>query len=171
MPNTFNGTVTVSQKHKYSSTLDLDTAIHEVDGDDVFKLVDGEAINQAEVLFRDQRTLTASSNEELDLSGTSLQDAFGADIAFTSIKVMIIKAAIGNTNNVLFGGAAANAWSTWASDATDEVVVVPGGTLVLIAPTAAGYAVTAGTGDLLRIENSAGGTSVIYDLTLIGTEA
>lgn len=171
MANEFNGKITVLTDFIYTSDASIGTADHKVKVSDLYTLKDGEAINQAEVAYAAQRTLTASSNEELDLSGTALQDEFGNNIAFTSVKVMIVKAALTNTNNVLVGGAAANAWSTWASDATDEVVVVPGGTLVLIAPTAAGYAVTAGTGDLLRVENSAGGTSVTYNLTLIGTEA
>lgn len=173
MANIFNGSITVSQQHKYSSTLDAgtDTAIHNVDENPITRFTDGESANQAEVMFRDTRTLSASANEELDLSGTALQDAFGIDIAFTSIKAMVIEASSGNTNNVLVGGAAANAWSTWASDDTDEVIVVPGGTLCLIAPNAAGYVVTAGTGDLLRLENSSGGTSITYTLTLIGIEA
>lgn len=173
MANIFNGQVTVSQQLKYSSTLDADsdTAIHNVDENDVTKFTDGESANQAEVMFRDERTLAASANEELDLSGTALQDAFGNNIAFTAIKYMIIKAASGNTNDVLVGGAAVNAWSTWASDDTDEVIVVPGGTFCLIAPDAAGYVVTAGTGDLLRLENSSSGTSVTYTITLVGIEA
>ena len=171
MANTFNGKITVTSDLTYSSTLDIGSATHKVNISDLTSFQDGEAANQAEVLFTDQRTLSASANEELDLSGTSLQDAFGNDVAFTSIKAMIITAASGNTNNVLVGGAAVNAWSTWASDPTDEVVVKPGGTLVLIDPSAGGYAVTAGTGDLLRIENSSSGTSVTYDITLIGTEA
>lgn len=171
MATTFNGKFTVTSDFKYSSDQDIGTAIHNVNVPDITSFTDGEAANEAEVAFTDQRTLAASANEELDLSGTAIQDAFGTDVAFTSIKCMIIKAATGNTNNVLVGGAAANAWSTWASDDTDEVIVVPGGTLCLIAPDAAGYAVTAGTGDLLRIENSSGGTSVTYDITLIGTKA
>jgi len=31
------------------------------------------------------------------------------------------------------------------------------------------YAVTAGTGDLLKVANSAGGTSVTYDIVIIGS--
>lgn len=171
MTTTFNGKFLITSDFKYSSTLDIGTAIHNVNSTDTTSFTDGEAINQAEVAFTDTRTLAASANEELDLSGTALADAFGVDVAFTSIKVMIITAASANTNNVLVGGAASNAWSTWASDDTDEIVVLPGGTMVLIAPTAAGYAVTAGSGDLLRLENSSSGTSVTYNITLIGTKA
>lgn len=171
MANSFNGKFRVISDFKYSSTVDIGTVVHNVLVDASTPFTNGEGANQAEVAFTDQRTLSASSSEELDLSGTALQDAFGIDVAFTSIKVMIITAASANTNDVLVGGAASNAWSTWASNATDEVIIVPGGTLALIAPDAAGYVVAAGTGDLLRIENSSSGTSVTYDITLIGIEA
>ena len=173
MANTFNGQITISQQLKFSSTLDAgsDTAIHIVDENAITKFTDGEAANQAEVMFRDTRTLAASATEDLDLSGTTLQDAFGIDIAFTSVKVMIVEAAAANTNNVLVGGAAATQWSAWAGDATDVVVVEPGGTFVILSPSAAGYAVGAGTTDLLKVANSSGGTSVDYTITLIGIEA
>ena len=44
----------------------------------------------------------------------------------------------------------------------------PGGTLLLVAPNAAGYAVTAGTGDLLKVANSGGSTGVTYDIVIVG---
>ena len=46
-------------------------------------------------------------------------------------------------------------------------MVRPGGTFALIADDAAGYAVTPGTGDLLKIAAATTGT-VTYDLILIG---
>ena len=173
MANTYNGSITISQQHKFSSTLDAgsDTAIHVVDENPITKFTDGEAANQAEVMFRDTRTLTASSTEDLDLSGTGLQDAFGIDIAFTSVKVMVVEAAAGNTNNVLVGGASATQWFTWCNAATDVITVEPGGTFLVMTPSAAGFAVGAGTTDLLKIANSGAGTSVDYTITLVGIEA
>lgn len=40
---------------------------------------------------------------------------------------------------------------------------------LLTAPDANGFGVTANTGDLLKITNSAGGTPVTYTVVLIGT--
>ena len=56
----------------------------------------------------------------------------------------------------------------WVGDPTDKISVRPGGAFILIAPDATGYAVTAATGDLLKIANSAGTTSVTYDIIIIG---
>lgn len=128
---------------------------------------DGTGANQAQKLFTDQRTLAASANESLDLSGV-LQDVFGATLAFTKIKAILVKAADGNTNDVVLGGAASNAWIGPFGASTHTVAVKPGGTAMFVAPDANGYAVTAGTGDLLKVANSAAGSAVTYDIVLVG---
>ena len=128
---------------------------------------DGTGANQAQKLFTDQRTLAASANESLDLSGV-LTDVFGATLAFTKIKAILVKAADGNTNDVVLGGAASNAWIGPFGASTHTVAVKPGGTVMFVAPDANGYAVTAGTGDLLKVANSAAGSAVTYDIVLVG---
>lgn len=133
-----------------------------------YVFTDGNGAGLAQQGFLDDRTLTASSNESLDLAG-GLTDGFGATITFTKIKVLLIKAADTNVNDVLVGGAASNGFATPFGDPTDVMRVKPGGMLLLVAPDAAGYAVTAATGDLLKIANSAGGTSVTYTIALLGT--
>ncbi len=150
-----------------SSTLDLASgsvplAIHES-----YRLTDGTGSNQANRIFHDRRTLAASANEDLDLAG-SLTDAFGATITFARIKAIMVKAAATNTNNVLVGGDATSTFFTWVGAETDLVVVRPGGLFLLATPDSTGYAVTATTGDLLRVANSSSGTSVTYDIVLVG---
>ncbi len=150
-----------------TSALDLGTPTDKLNYVKTLEFSNGVGLNQADQIFHDQRTLAASGNEELDLAG-GLTDAFGNTLTFSAIKGMILKAAAGNTNNVLLGGAAVNAFVNWVSDATDEIVIKPDGLFVLIDPTAGGYGVTASTADLLRIENSGAGTGVTYDLIIIG---
>lgn len=132
-------------------------------------LSSGTGANQASNTFHDQRTITASSSESLDLAGT-LTNAFGVTLTFTKIKAVIIHAAAANVNDVLVGGAASNAWLGWVGDVTDVVKVKPGGTLVWIAPDVNGGAVVASTGDLLKVANSSSGTSIVYDITIIGVD-
>lgn len=133
---------------------------------------DGTAAGQADRIFHDRRTLAASAAEDLDLAGVLL-DVYGATITFARIKVLYIAADPGNTNNVIVGNAATNGFITWVGAATHTVTVRPGGALLLVAggADATGYAVTAGTGDLLHITNSGAGTSVTYDVVLIGASA
>ncbi len=131
-------------------------------------LASGTGANQADRVFTDQRTLTASATENLDLAGVLL-DAFGAAITFATIKAVIIKAASGNTNDVQLTRPASNGVPLFLA-ASDGIPIKPGGMFVWTAP-GTGITVTAGTGDILTVTNSAGGTSVTYDVIIIGTSA
>lgn len=130
----------------------------------------GTAAGQADRVWSDRRTLAASASESLDLAG-SLSDALGAAVTFAKVRALLIEASTGNTNNVVVGGAASNAFVNWVSDATDKVVIKPGGLLLLVAPDTGGYGVTAATGDLLQVANSGAGTGVTYDIAILGTSA
>jgi hypothetical protein len=162
--------VAVSATH--TGTLDLGTAQALLARSYVATLADGTAAGQANRIFHDQRTLAASANEDLDLAA-SLTDAFGASLTFARIKGLIVAADAGNTNNVIVGGAASNQFVSWVGGGAHTVTVRPGAVLALFAGQAdsTGYAVTAGTGDLLRIANSAAGSTVTYDVILIGASA
>jgi hypothetical protein len=130
-------------------------------------LTNGTGANQADLIFHDNRTIALSSSENLDLSG-ALTDPFGNVIAFAKIKAIIIRAAAANVNDVLVGGAATNTFLGMFGDATDIIKVKPAGAFVWVAP-GTGATVTAATGDILKVANSGAGTSVTYDVTIIGT--
>lgn len=132
-------------------------------------LASGTGAGQADRIYHAQRTLAASATEDLDLAGVLL-DVFGAQITFAKIKGMVVSAAAGNANNVVLGAAATNPWTALLG-ATGTLVVRPGAVIGLAAGAAdaAGYAVVATTGDLLKVANSAGGSSVTYDIVLVGT--
>lgn len=152
------------------AAIDLGTVAQALLYGPTYVFADGTGADQIKQVFADTRTISASSNEDLDLAG-GLTNALGQSITFTKIRAIAIKASPSNTNNVLVGGAASAQFASWVGDATDVVVVRPGGLLVLVAPDATGYAVTATSADLLRIANSAGSTSVSYDIVLLGTTA
>ncbi len=122
------------------------------------------AVDQANLLFADSRTLAASANETLDLSG-ALTDALGATITAAEILLVYVRAWPANTNNVVIGNAASNGFAG-PLNATGTYTVLPGE--YYCAATKAGWAVAAGTGDLLKIANSGGGTPVTYDIVIIG---
>ena len=126
-------------------------------------LTNGTGTDQGNMMWHDERTL-ATTSEDLDLAG-SLVNAFGRTITFTKIKGLFVKNTSTTTGqNVLVGGAAANQFVNWVSDASDEVVVGPNGCLALWSPMD-GYAVTAATGDILRIETDA---NITYRIVLVG---
>lgn len=127
---------------------------------------DGVGVNQANLLFHDQRTLAASATEDLDLAG-ALTDVYGQTVSFARIKAVIVVAASGNTNNVNVTRPASNGVPLFLA-ASDGIAVLPGGVFLWAAPSAAGVAVTGGTGDLLTLTNSAAGSSVTYDIYILG---
>jgi hypothetical protein len=135
-------------------------------------LATGTGAGQADKIWHDTRTLTASSSEDIDLAGV-LTDAFGAALTFVKIKALIISAAVGNTNNVNVGGVANGLSSILTPAASGIIQVRPGSTFAIFAgqADATGYAVTAATADLLHVANSGAGTSVTYDVIVLGTSA
>lgn len=151
---------------EHTSALDLATATVAVRARHLVELADGNGADQADRIFHDRRTISGSGTDTLDLAGT-LEDAFGATLAFARIKAIMVVAAEANTTNIIVGGAESNAWATWVGDASDEVVVRPGGAFFLFAPDATAYAVTASTGDILQLSNG-GATPATYDIVLIG---
>lgn len=132
------------------------------------KLASGTGASQADKLFTDTRTVTASGTDALDLAG-SLTDSFGATITFVKLKLVLVRAAAGNTNACRVNRPASNGVPLFLA-ASDGIDVLPGGTFLWVAP-GAGATVTAATGDLLNIDNSSSGSSVTYDVVLIGTSA
>jgi hypothetical protein len=130
----------------------------------------GTGQDEADRVWTDTRTLTASSSDSLDLAG-SLADAFGNVITFARIRALIVAPAVGNANNVIVGGAASNGFITWVGGATHTLTVRPGGLLLLAAPDATAYVVTAGTADQLKITNVSVSVAATYDIALIGASA
>jgi len=150
-----------------SSSTALATGIAQLNKTYQALLSTGTGAGQADRIYYTQPTVAASGNTTIDLAG-SVVDIFGATVTFARVKGLIVAAASANTNNVIVGNAATNGFITWVGGATHTVTVRPGGFLALMAPDATAYAVTAGTGDLLLFTNSAAGTSVTFDVIVIG---
>lgn len=130
-------------------------------------LGNGTGANQASQQWHSLgRVLTAAASETLALTG-SLTNAFGVVLTFTAIKMLIIRALAANTNDVVLGANGANQWVGMFVGTADSVKVKPGGTLIWVAPAAGGAVVAS---DVIKVTNSAGGTSVTYDIFLLGTD-
>jgi len=131
----------------------------------------GTGANQADVVFADTRTLAPSATDTLDLNGGGLIDALGTAFAPVKLKAILVAASAANTNTVQVTRPGANGVPIFAA-AGDAVTLPPGGVFLLACPAAVGIAtVAAGTSDLLAVTNGGAGTSVDYDLVLIGTSA
>jgi hypothetical protein len=164
-------TLAVAASASLTGAQDLTTPLANLVFSRSAKLGSGTGAGQADRLFSDRRTLDASATENLDLSG-ALLDALGGPAAFVRVKGLFISADASNTNRVVFGAASANAWATLLNT-TGTVSLPPGASAAFMCGTgdATAWAVTSGTGDILKVANGAGGTPVTYDIVVIGSSA
>jgi len=130
-------------------------------------LANGVAAGQADKVYSVTLSVTTGATTDVDVQA-ALLDAFGAAFTPAKLKLVYIASAAANTTNLtLFGDTnSVPILNTAATTATLE----PGGVFLLVRPTLAGIAVTAGTGDIIQIANAAGATASV-DLVLVGTSS
>ncbi|MEV0993416.1 hypothetical protein [Nonomuraea sp. NPDC050202] len=150
-----------------TSPLDLSTPSSQLRLSQQMNFAQGAGANQADMIWHDKRTIAASATDSLDLAGGLAGPFAGANLTFARIKFLFVRAAAANTNNVNVTRPASNG-VPWALAAGDGFPVKPGGAFFWYDPTAAGVAVTGGTGDLIDMVNSAAGTPVTYDVVIVG---
>lgn len=153
----------------YKNVLDLGSPTDSFEKRQLIELSNGTGANAADLMFHDRRTLAASGTEDLDLAGV-LASPFGATLTFAEIRAVMITAASGNTNNVRVTRPASNGVPLFVA-AGDGIDVPPGGAFAWVCPADGKVTVTAGTGDLLTVTNGAAGSSVTYDVVILGTSA
>lgn len=162
-------TITARVQAELGSALDLATASVPLDKLARLTWASGTGADAADLVFHDRRTLNASANEDLDLAG-ALTSALGATLTFVELRAIMISAAAANTNNVRVTRPASNGVPLFLA-ASDGIDVPPGGAFLWACGADGKVTVTAGTGDLINVANSAGGTSVTYDVVIVGTSA
>jgi len=121
------------------------------------ELATGTGADQANQVYYDAQTIALSTRVTYDLAGT-LVDVFGDTITFARVKtIMIYNASTAGVLDVGGGtdGGGTNAFVNWISAAAEEVEVRPGGFLLLHAPDATAYPVTAATADILGLNEIA----------------
>lgn len=133
------------------------------------ELTSGTGASMVDLEYIAQLTIAASTNTDYDLAG-GLTDRFGSAITFAKVKGIWIKASSSNVNDVRLKPATSNGFTGPFEDATKYQIIKPGGVLLLAAPVS-GWTVTAGTGDKINIANSSSGSSVVFDIHIIGTSA
>jgi hypothetical protein len=130
----------------------------------------GTASGQANRTYSAQRTIAGSGTDNLDLAGSGLLDANGRALDFVRIKQIVVRAAITNAGSIQIGNAGANTFTGPFSAATGAINLTPGDVFNVSRFDATGWAVTAGTADILRIANLVGST-VSYDIVIVGCDA
>lgn len=157
---------------RHDNPLDLANPAYELNHSRILTWANGVGADQADKIWHDKRTLAASGTENLDLAGGALLDPLTqAAISFARVKAIVVKAMATNVNNVVFGNSGANAWLGPFGAAAHTLAVPPDGEIWLVAPKQTAWPVTVGTGDILTVTNSAGGTGVDYEIIIIGASA
>lgn len=136
-------------------------------GRSALSVANGTANGQADLAFVDERTLASGATEDLDLAG-ALSSVFGATLTFVEVMTVLVESDEANTTNITIGGASSNGFTAWFGGSTQTETVKPGGAILHHDP--AGWTVTAGTGDLLKIAN-ASGASAKYRIAILGRSA
>lgn len=131
-------------------------------------LANGTGLDQADQMYMTSGTVAAGTPVDLDLSG-SVTNAFGTTVAFARLKGIIIHNKTTTAGAILEVGAGSNPITSLWLASGDGVKVGPDGMLALWNPSAAGYAVTATTADILRLVSASG--TISYEIYLIGATA
>lgn len=165
---TLNATIKSTVNFQQSASADIETGASQASTTHVLQFADGAGAGQANLQFTDRRTLNASANESLDLSG-SLQSLLGS-VSFARVKYIEIRAAAANTTNLVVTRPASN--GVPFVDAEEQIfpVIRPGGRASWGDPGATGIAVTASTGDLINIAND-GAAAATYEIIIIGASS
>jgi hypothetical protein len=128
-------------------------------------LANGTGANQANNIHVDMFSIASGGSLDIDLAG-SLVNPLNEPVVFTAIKTILIEADPANTTNLTVGNGANPFVGPFGAGA-HTLSIVPGGFAVLHNPSAGGWAVVAGTGDVLKIANAAGATAT-GRITVIG---
>lgn len=132
---------------------------------------DGSGANQVTKRFDDLRVVAPSATDSLDVNAGGLVDQFGVAFTLTKLKMILVISSDATVNlgaNQLQITRPASNGVPFLGAASDFVVLNPGGIFLWGDPGAAGITVTAATGDLINLVNSAGTNSITYRIVLLG---
>jgi hypothetical protein len=134
-------------------------------------LENGELTDQVSEKFSYENTLAGTTSETLDLSGT-LANSWGEIVSFARIKVILVAIKAGAAGAVLeIGGAGTNAWlgpfNTTTGVQRIRKSLTQTSVYLATALDATGWPVTAGTADLLKI-NNLDAAAITYRIVLLG---
>lgn len=124
----------------------------------------GTGDRQCDGLLLDERTLAASTSEDLDFS--ALTDANGNAFGPAEIAIFVLHALETNGSTLSVTFAAVNPWLGLFGTGTD-ITMPAGSTLAFVAPLNGGPAVS-GTSKVITVANDDGAASAKYRLLMAG---
>lgn len=124
-------------------------------GSSPWSLTQGTGASQFTKLYAVKHTLGSSATVDLDLAGdSSFKDPFEQPITFSLVRGIWVFAHAANAHAINVGPAASNGFMGPWINAGVQQAIQPGQPFAQLCLTAAGWPVTAGTGDLFRLTNA-----------------
>lgn len=160
------GKIGIDLQLKYTKTADLAVPLQDLIMSPAWKIASGVIADAGDLLFADQRTITAGNDDDLDLAG-SLLDAMGSAFTPAKLKAIVVEVVSGGT--LTFKRHATAGVPVFAA-ANDALAGFAAGDLIVLTHRAlAGWAVTGTTADLLSF--AAVTADVVYRVVLVGTSS
>jgi len=132
-------------------------------------LASGVIVDTGDLLYVSKATaLGGSATTNLDVAG-SLTDGFGATFTAVKIKCLFIHNLSTTAGNTITIGNGTNPLLIFGTGSHTHTIG-PNGILLIWEPSLAGKAVTASTGDILKILNDTA-NAITYDIAIVGTSA
>lgn len=173
MANTLSTTIDCSLRWALASdTPTLSPNITDASRVDFSKsIANGTAVNLADLVWYDSRTLTAAANDDLDLTALT-RTIFGTTVSVNMAKVKAIIVVVTTTTTAYrlrFDSSVANGFTGHTGASATSKIEVGADSAYLGMNKVDGWAVS-GTTKILRINNPSAGT-VAYKIAIIGTSA
>lgn len=165
------GTLTADAALTYTDTTGVVTVSETVKAY-LWDITNGTTDGKMDQLFHVNSSVTAASPVDHDLAG-GVTDSFGNTLTFATVKFIYLKVDTTTTGYYIEigggdDGAGNNAFINWVADGSDKIRVYNEGVVMMYSPND-GFAVTATTGDILRVAASAG--TIGYEMIIGGTSA
>lgn len=132
-------------------------------------LTSGTGTGQANGVHSERYTIAASGTQVINLS--TVTDDLGQSVAFTAIKLIVVRGADANAADVTFKPNSSGGFVAPFNATADTLKLAPGGCIVLANPAAAGWTVTATTADKLLLTNTSGAAAATVDVMIVGQGA
>ncbi len=121
----------------------------------------------ANLLYALQTTIAGGGNTTITLD-SGITDFFGTSIVMVRVKVIFIALTTATTATSVLVGNGTNPFINWVGSGAHTVRIRNGGFLCLACQDATAYAVTASTGDVLKILNEDGVNTATLQIAIIG---
>lgn len=128
-----------------------------IDERNTITFAEGSGAGQIGYVWQDLTRPLDTTSESLNLDG--LTDFQGATLTTANNVAFMYLRNLDTTtlHNFILGGAAVNQFVNWVQAANDRIRIGPDGIFLLVSPTDK-YAITAATGDILKVEADATST-------------